>query len=207
MEVSKWSQDELKEEFANCKTVSEVIGAIEESFERKGHVLCEITINGMVFHDDDEIKFGQNSMNEIKDLEIKTSQPTMLIGEAKESAIAYLDRVKESAINCSELFREGNEQDGYEVLCDIIDAIQWSMETLKQIRRVAMSIPDAGDDSAVISEWETASKTLFSVSSQLLQCFEANDVVLLADLLEYDLSNIIEKWQGLLSNKATSMAS
>lgn len=195
MTTSSWDRIEIARQFPECSTLSEVISRIESEFSAKGEVICEIHVNGMPLNDADEHKFAQSPRSEINDLSVRTNRPESLIIQALESARTYIPQIEESCLKSAEAFRGHDLGGAQRCFGDTLDGCTWLVETLTHIRGAASGI---GKPINQIDRWFEAEKAINRVVREVSDGYQANDFVLVADLLEYELTGALQIWHQAL---------
>lgn len=195
MTTSVWNKSEIGKQFEGCATLSDVIARLEHDFSGRGEVICEIRINGMLLKDDDESKFAGSRLEEISDLAIASENPHSLVGEALQSAREYLPRVREACVRTADAFRGQDQHEAQVKFAEAAEGCQWFVDTIHSIRGACdgISVPLA-DRGA----WQKAEVNLARVVNEVLVAYQKKDFVLIADLLEYELHNVLDEWEAVL---------
>ncbi len=203
-----WTKPEIHEKFANCQNLGEVIKSIEAEFISHGEVVCEIRVNGLILKEEDEVKFAESKLTEINDLMVQTNAPQNLITQALASALDYLPKCQAACIDCSELYRNAKVQDAQQFFQDVVEGCFWLLDTVVHLRgaheKINHSVPVTGD-------WLKLEKKFVGDLKELLTASEKRDLILVADLLEYEMSNnlnemipVLRAYQDLGQEQSTS---
>lgn len=104
--------------------------------------------------------------------------------EALEELYNYLPKLHGGILEASRFFSIGAIGSANELLIQIIDGINWSLEVIKLTREVQ------------VEELETTQ--LIEIVLELVGAMENSDHVLTSDLLQYEIAPIIEEWHGQL---------
>lgn len=193
METRTYHPNEIDSLFSSNGTLKTAIVELEKKLSSEGKVLCGIKINGMNLGPDDEIKFEKSGRSEIQQLEIKAETLANLISDSQQSLVAYFAQMKATALKASEALRAGVIKDANEMISAIVDGTSWVTDMLNQIRILHPAFYK------VEREWIRVENEFLRVSRELLESFERDDMVLLADNLEYEWSNSIDQWLNILS--------
>lgn len=186
-----FSAQDLINKFSN-QSLSKTILGIEKEFQTKGEVICEIRANGMILNEADEAKFAETPLTEIHELVVKTNTVDQLLVDATSSTISYLNELNEVSLKASESFRNGDLGESMKLINSVINASQFVVEMLDQMKAINKQI------SSFEEEWVLTEHQFLNISREMLDAFEDENFVLLADLLEYEWTTIIGKWLSLL---------
>jgi len=192
-----FSELEIVEKFGAYQTLGEVITEIETQSKSKDAVVCEIKVNGLLFHEEDEKCYGETSVTDIKTLSFKTQNVDHLVVESICSLLNYLSKLTDSVIQTSEKLRLGQWEEAHKNLNAVVAGTEWVVDMLSQIRIVDKKA------SLLDLDWKALDVEFLGATRGLLDAFEKSDYVLVADLLEYDWSNSLEKWLSLVNKLAS----
>ena len=104
--------------------------------------------------------------------------------EALNELNSYLARLNKGINDAVEYFRSEKEDEGIKLLIQIIEGLQWSMEVVFKTKPI---LEEYG-----INLDEGQLKELFK---ELISGLENKDYILIADLLEYEILELIRSWQ------------
>lgn len=102
--------------------------------------------------------------------------------ELKKSLVSYLERVENALPDIVSGYRFGNEQQANEQMILLTKGLDWIGEAMDALR---------GYHSLSIVE-------IKEFLEELNEAFENGDMVLIADLLEYELSPKVQQWRQIL---------
>lgn len=195
MTTSVWANTELSTEFPKAKTLSEVIGELEATFQLKGEVICEIQVNGIAISEEDEVRLGETPVTEIESLIICSSEPARLIDQALASCREFIPHVKQSCIRTSEKLRSTDVAGAQNQFIETMEGCYWLVDTLRHVRGASKS----SATSPGLDQWTAYETKMAAVVRDVVTAYEAKDYVLVADLLEYELSEAVAAWETALS--------
>lgn len=195
MQTTTWSAENIRTEFAHASCLGEIIAKIEEKLWNQGEVVCEVRVNGMFLDEKDELRFAQEKVEKIRSLEIKTQRPLDLLLSSLSAACEYLPKVQKSILTAAEYFQQGRADEGHRLTLPILDSCRWLNDLLLLIKKNSchwgrLNIPE--------DQWSQAELSFTDTVKYLCASYENNDRVILADLLEYELSSALEQWQIIL---------
>jgi hypothetical protein len=195
MMTSFWDREQIQKQFPECSTFKELITRIETEISTKGEVICEIRVNGKILSEEDETRLAQNSSQEIQEITIKTNRPSDLIKEAIASAIEFLPDVEAASVKAAEGFRGADLNAAQKAFGDAIEGCQWLTDTLMHIRGAASG---TGEPIAQPERWYEAEKIISKAVREVSDAYATGDMVLVADLMEYEITGALGIWREAL---------
>lgn len=192
MTTSIWDGLELRRQFPGCTTLREIIACIEADFSGRGEVICEIRVNGHLLTEEEESKFAESPTAEIRDLSVRSNAPAVLITDAIQSALSMIPNLEKSCLQTSEALRGADANAAMKSFHECLDGCQWLVDTLIHIRGAASGIKKP---IAQPERWFEAEKMIGRVIREMSEAYSAKDYVLIADLLEYELTSALQVWK------------
>jgi hypothetical protein len=200
--TSSWAETEVKAQFSSCENLKEIITRIESDFAARGEVICEIRVNGMLLSEADEVKFAESQLWEIKDLSVRTQRPDLLIGEALTSALEILPQLEKSSLDTSSLLRGTDIALAKKRFSETLAGCQWLVDTLLHVRAAGDGV---GRQFRHLDRWTGADQQLGQVIGEVSAAFSKSDLVLVADLLEYELTAALATWRDILQKEISEL--
>lgn len=197
MQTTVWSAKELQSQFKECDSLAAVIRSIEDRLWRQGEVVCEIRVNGMFFDEKDEARFAGERLEGVEKIEVKTQRPRDLLVETVAAARHQIPIIRESSVKAAALFQTGESHRANVLLSQILDSSRWLIDALFLIKK---SCQDWADVEVQETEWQQAELGFAEVVRTLYSSFESQNAALLADYLEYEMSNALDKWLEVLAS-------
>jgi hypothetical protein len=196
--VSSWDKQEIVKQFETCKNLGDVIAQLESDFSVKGEVICEIRVNGMVLAEEDETQFAESGFEEIKELAVRSNKPDELISQALQSAFDFVPQVERHCVETAERMRSPEMAESNQSFQVTLEACQWLIDTLVHIRGAASGI---GAPIEKAESWFSAVQATMKTVTEVSNAFEKGDQVLVADLLEYEMTGALNIWKGALAHE------
>ena len=195
MKSTQITQADLEQTYFDCETLSDLILSLENDFQKRGEVVCQVIINGMPLQESDESKLGQTRMHELKTVEVRSEKPSALLIDILANWEAELPKMIRHSDQLAQGLRQRGPEGQYTSFVQLIDSCQFLTESLVSMD----SIVDMGLflDRAV---WLGNEKIMTEAVGQALTAFEKKDFSVLADVLEYDLANALQSWFDLLKS-------
>lgn len=198
MMTSIWNDQEITQQFSKCATLREVISELEDQFSSRGEVICEIRVNGILLSEDDELKFADSPREEIRDLAILSNRPADLILESLSSVDGFIPQLEEQTLRTADLFRGADLLKAQHSFTETLDGCKWLFDTIVHIRSAAHGI---GDPIQQEDKWFNAEKKIMGVVRDVSQAYSNGDLVLVADLLEYEMTSGFGLWREILRDE------
>lgn len=111
-----------------------------------------------------------------------------IVEETIESFLEFLPKVIDASKNTAELFHSDREATALQDLIQIIDAYTWIIEAVHGIQK-----------NGFLSGINLAEMTDYL--KQVEQAIEIQDYVTVSDILEYEVTALLEDWYVLLSQE------
>lgn len=198
MPIMKWNREDLHKEFNQFGDLGSVISELENRAWDKGGVICEVWVNGLFLDENEETKFSDTKMNEIESLEVMVRSPDGLVKDSLQSIKEWIPKVKSISLEVSELFREGNHEKAHGLFRDTLDGCLWLTDALRLLKGVLLQTEDESQTQTRI-RWTACEGRFSQVVGELLEGYKNRDFVLVADVLEYDLTTVLEEWFEMLN--------
>lgn len=189
METKSWDLDSLKSEFSNCQSLGEIISSLESYYSKDGYVICRVQVNGMPFNESDEQKFSGSHLGEISNIQLDIDSIKNLLLETQLSTFEYANSIREHSLVVAELFR-GQDLNAahteFKVLVEAVDSLFGAHQLMYNVMQQQNQDLGAG-----LAEFDMKSTQLLG---EILSAYEKRDFILTADLLEYELTEILENY-------------
>lgn len=190
-----WGQNEIQSTFADKLNLQEIIVSIEGELWNRGHVVCEVHVNGMYLSEEDESRMAETTVAEIQSLEVRTRTPQDLIRESLDSLTQLLPWVRDSSLRLADELRLKKFLSLESDLKNVLEATTWVTDALNLLKPTIVRL--SGDDEFE-QHWRNLEDGYGKVVREMLIAFEKLDWILLGDILEYDLSSCMNDWLELL---------
>ena len=185
-----WSPQDLTRDFPEATSLKNIIDQATQVVEDSGEVVCEIRINGIILSENEEDKFAQNSKEEILSLSIKSQEPLKLLDESIVGCSGYIDKIMVAIEKASFLFRTADLAGANDYHSKCIQATEHFVEMITHFK-IAYQTLKGG----LPASWLKLEQAMLSSFTQILEGYSNKNYILVADLLEYDLSNIFASWR------------
>ncbi|MBF0274075.1 MAG: hypothetical protein HQK84_02470 [Nitrospinae bacterium] len=195
----------LEVDIKNDVTFGEMRAILKDEIENKSLVVTRILGDGeeIFQHRPDECL--KSEIGAYKDIEIIAESFEAITERLLTNAAKFLDQLNENVTKISESFRTKSKEEAFEDFILYIDCLQQVFDLL-DISQKSNSIK------LLESEYKNKRgsdiiKNFASINQEILKAQENKDVVLMADLLEYELSPSIELLSGLFVSRKEALLS
>ena len=157
-----------------------------------GSYIRRIWLEQQEFPSDDRETL-QKKPADINCLEVELANLKDLVATNLSNALDYLEKLIPGFDQAADLFRTGNEQEANKYYIQILDGMDWFSEVVN----VVMSSEGEGQEPE--NSLRIRQAKLTDLMSQMLEANKNQDWVLLADILEYEMTPFYKEWQTILS--------
>ncbi len=105
--------------------------------------------------------------------------------ELLQTALEYAEKLNQGTIQAAQYYRNGEIAKGHEYVTMITEGLEWLINSLVILKDVLTQEIDVTTINDLIEEYITAT--------------ENDDIVLMADLLEYEIAETIQSWYEVLA--------
>lgn len=167
-------------------TLDTIVKSVEEFAKNNGRVVVEVKVDGK-----DLGELENKGIATIEDIEFFTKSGRIIALEAIQEMNAYIERLKNGS---KQLVDEINNGDGGKIsqmTLDAIDGLEWIYNILYSIENIS-----------TINYIEIGFQKTFDkyqdIIRDILESLEDKDEMLLADLMEYEIPDIVEEIKEFL---------
>ena len=157
-----------------------------------GSYIRRIWLDQQEFPSDDRETLQKKPVD-INSLEVELADLKDLVATNLSNALDYLEKLIPGFDQAADLFRMGNEQEANKFYIQILDGMDWFSEVVN----VVMSSEGEGQEPE--NSLRIRQAKLTDLMSQMLEANKNQDWVLLADILEYEMTPFYKEWQTILS--------
>jgi len=185
--------------------LEELLVGLSESCLPKDHLVGVIRLNGSEFTESYSRQARDISISEVKNLEVTSVSLDTFACAALKDCTVFLAKIAQFSQKTAELFRIADECEANEQYAMLIDSLRALYQFIDQARQVTgwnfelsmyAGIP-------VGTHWGH----LTNIVDDLMRIQEENDWVLLADLLEYELTPLLNRWKEICDSRAADIQS
>lgn len=175
----------------NC-TVTDVINMIQADVNGR-EVLTSMIIDGQHFECDGEHEVFRRNINNCGNIDFFFQRPIDLAFDALNSSGAYIDVISGKIQDLLALYNENKTEAANAKFGEVIEIMDLFVQLMSKINRtIRDELKDKYVKSATIQNLEIH---LLSVLKALIPAKEKDDVIMLCDLLEYELIDNLTQWK------------
>lgn len=170
------------------KVFTTILEKINEFIKKDNTVFSHLVIDDINVYENHE-EYINEKINEMMRIEIVTRSKNQMIMETMESIHDYLERAVPALNELVDQSYSDYTKDTWVGLQQLTDGMQWMLQFVEFTRdaKVQPKNWDNADDSFKACEQQFA---------QLLEAIEAHDMVLISDLLAYEIVPAYEAFKG-----------
>ena len=175
----------------------ENVGDVFDFFTDRGYIISDLQADGQNISNSSEKEIEE--IKPIEKLEIEVKEIAELEVESLEEAENYLPRAISGIEEIVAKFRQGNELKGYTMLSDLLEGLEWLsllIEKLEDSSEINLNNINEFNIKKFIKEWQEVLQKLFTA-------MENQDLVLIGDLLEYELLPMLKDYLKLVKKIKT----
>ena len=197
MEITLNDQN-LPVDLSHLRNLEEALLELNEKFIPQGQQLFQVEVNGEFFTERYPRESRYVRLGEVARLDLRTVSDQDLarsiLADASQQAETLVQALEKSAA----LFRLAAEDEANHYFAQVLEALRWLLQTgegacqVMEVDLGRLSTPQIGDVSEFLRRFQ-------DLLEEMLQVYEEEDYILLADLMEYELLPMVLQWQKILS--------
>jgi hypothetical protein len=191
-----WAAPDLNREFPAATNLGELIEVSSKAAREKGQFVCAVNVNGVDLNEEQESQFDKIPMGEIQRFSIKTQSLAILLDESIGQCRVFLGQLMSSLETAAHMFRAEDLNAAHRFYSTCIDGTQLFIEMVTHYKVACQNSPEG----TYPPLWSQLEQTLEKSLLQILEAYRQKNYILVADLLEYELSPILGQWQTGFAN-------
>ncbi|MFS4458392.1 hypothetical protein [Bdellovibrio sp. HCB2-146] len=190
MERFKVSGEELRGFYNAGTALEQVFMDIEVDLAATNQVVCRYIINGLEIQEQDEARFSEVTLDQVETLEYLTENSRDLTGIVLRGWIEALPELIQKTENLSKRMRTFGLSGLLKPIHDLVQNCEFLIDSVVTLKAMM------GDQflSGTPGDWSQTEAASKKTVLEALHALENKDFVLLADVLEYDLANVLQMW-------------
>lgn len=166
-------------------TISDIIKQLEEFVIERGRIVSEIIVDGQSFYTS-EINLGK-----AENIEIITKTPRVIFLESLQEMNIYMDKFQIGIEKIVDYLAQDNQREAMKLIVDGISGLEWIYNVFYSLKNVSdINFEDIGFDS-VFERFQ-------QLMEELVESLELKDNIMLSDLLEYEVSEVLNEIKDYL---------
>lgn len=187
------SKENLELPKSEVMTLSQAIDLIEAEGIEKNEVVTNVIINGQSFNVENLGEFADIDIDELIDPIIEIKNNFEIAFDALSDSNSYIDTITDKINEVVALYNENNHDEANLMFGELIDLVDLFIQLISKVHRTVKSYnPDFFKSNDTIRNLEIH---LLSILKALIPAKEKNDIIMLSDLLEYELADNLAQWK------------
>ena len=188
----------LPVDLSHLRNLEEALLELNEKFVPDGQQLFHVEVNGEFFTERYPRESRYVTLGEVSRLDLKTVSDADLARSILTDAAQQVETLALALEKGAALFRLAAEDEANHYFAQVLEALRWLLQTgegacqVLEVDLVKVNSPQVGDVSEFLSRFQ-------NLLEEMLQVYEEEDYILLADLMEYELLPMVLQWQKILS--------
>lgn len=194
------NEREIPSPLPGYASLDEILKHVERSYLAPNDVIRQIQVDGLPLLLDESGAISSDLIQGIEKretVEITTGTLQEIASDSVREAISYLDRIETAIPSLASSFQVLPGPETFADLKELYIGFYWLIMLLDRLRESHRSLLQAPLPEEHLR--------LGSVLQQLVDAQEKGDLVLIADLLEYEVLPIIPAWKGVFADIAQKM--
>lgn len=188
MKTLHWNHSQILSDFSDCENLCDLISAIEQKCKGSSLLVCRIRVNGMALEEEDEARFANTMLKSVNEVEVEVGSIVEIVEGIFTNYFNWIPYLREVAEDVSESLRAGDMNIAQRGINEMTDALTDLANSLLELKKTKSNVPQLSQGDA-IDKLETM---LVKIVKELMAAFESSDYVLAADIVEYDLNNLLD---------------
>lgn len=183
----------LENSQSSSLTLNDYIDVLLEKHIKNHDVITGIRVNGKLLSLEEENNCLMNAVTDFQSIDFQIQSTLELAFEALDSCSAYIDAVTIRVRELTDLYSKNLFEDANNKFGDVIDIMDLFVQLMGKIHKtLKTNLADSYVKSNTIQNLEIH---LLSVLRGLVPAKEKNDIIMLCDLLEYELIDNLTQWK------------
>ncbi|GAB4017205.1 MAG: hypothetical protein Fur0010_17660 [Bdellovibrio sp.] len=182
----------LNNSFAVNATINNVIDEIYNSMLETNHVLTECILDGTPYEVGQPLEIFSETASTFGNIKFISKSNAELGLEAIESCPAYIDNMCEKIGHLINAY-QGADKGANELFGDLVDTLDLYIQLMSQVFQIIKSCTPKGFQKG--DDIQKLEIHLLSVLKAMLPAKEKEDIIMLTDLLEYELVDNLTQWK------------
>jgi hypothetical protein len=187
------NHEDISSKFDSNQTVNEVMNSLLSGIIKDSEVITSISINGKELSEAEEGECLPNVVGGFNEIDFTVKSSVELAFEALDSCSSYIDVVVTKIKELNKLYSAGEYDRANYLFAEVIEIMDLFVQLMSKIHStLRLSLKDKFIKTKTLQNLEIH---LLSVLKGLVPAKEKNDVIMLCDLLEYELIDNLTQWK------------
>ncbi|MPW24777.1 hypothetical protein GC105_03100 [Alkalibaculum sp. M08DMB] len=189
-------QNEVIEFKNDIQLIEEIFSTINNCLEKESLEFSHLIIDNNSIYDNFYDNFVQNIDN-IQKVEVAIKTITDLVNDTLLSTFKYIENAMPLISELAEEFYQKTNEDTWSQLSDMLEGLQWIIETLTNIDEIK-DLKTIVNDYSIWNEYVQAVSNLTNIVPELETAMIGKDIILIADILLYEMIAVFENMHAKL---------
>lgn len=172
------------------ETVGDIVDLVLNQYSNPQDIITDIKLDDMEVETSNQDEFFQETSTKFNKIHISIKKREDLAFEALESASEYLDHIIRKTQDLSEQIK--NEEDYNDKFIEVIDGIDLFVQLMTSVHQALRFNTNMKINNLTLKELQIH---LLSILKALIPAKQKHDLIMLSDLLEYELIDNLTQWK------------
>ena len=187
------NNEPVNAEFENNTTVNDLVTLILNDVASEDEVISSIKFNGRVLSIDEEDQCLILPVDSFKDIDFTLINSLNLAFDSLDDCSGYIDVVVDKIAHLSALYSQNEVRKANVLFGEVVEIMDLFVQLVSKIHKtIRKNYPDKLQNNHTLQKLEIH---LLSVLKALLPAKEKEDIIMLCDLLEYELVDNLTQWK------------
>lgn len=183
----------VSENVTEESTLNELMDLVQEKYAKNNEFFTEVLLDGVAVSDSNELALLQTPVGQYNQIDFTLKTSIELAFDALETCSAHLDTLMTKVKETAELYRANKIDQANQNFIEITEILNLFIELITTIHQTLKVESDTElSTGKTLQELEIH---MLSVVKALLPAKEKNDIIMLCDLLEYELIDNLTQWK------------
>jgi len=181
------------EKLQDKATVNDLLDQVTNYYSKEDKIVTEMVLDGENINFDICKELLKSQVTKFKDIEFKLLSRMELAFDALDSCPSYIDELNLKIQKVVPLFKDNKLKQANILFGETIELLDLFIQLIASIHQTIKSV--SGTDIRTFKTFQELEIHLLSVLKAILPAKEKNDIIMLCDLLEYELTDNLTQWK------------
>lgn len=187
------NNSQILQDINEGNTVSELVQTILAKDEHAERILSQIAVDGQPLTIDEEEAVMAQKLTNFQSINFTLKTNIQLAFDALDSCNFYVDNLVKQITELTQAYQQCNSETANALFAEVIEVADLFIQLLARIQRtLRLHLGEQWSKPATIKHLELH---LLSILKALIPAKEKNDIIMLCDLLEYELVDNLKQWK------------
>lgn len=187
------NEQNISKDINQNSSIDQVIDLVMNNYAKQGQVISNMQVNGSFFDYETQNAGLKQKVDEVNSIRFELKNSLELAFEALDSCNNYIDIVTTKINALIALYNDNKLTQANECFGEVIEIIDLFIQLMTKIHRtIRIHNPENFSKGPAIQNLEIH---LLSILKALIPAKEKEDIIMLCDLLEYELVDNLKQWK------------